>query len=328
MVCQPLRLALLIGAITAVAVSPVRASFWAPRCCESPCSSSPCGTTAPAFRTVTCTEWVKENVTTVRKAYKYECRTEACETWRTECVPVCTKKVITVTKRIPVCKEEIRNVCHKETVYETRTVNKTCYKNVSETCMKKHLVRLGHWECKEVTPLFGGGGGLFSGHGHCGCDSGCSDACNSCRPTRTRKVWVNCPEYKECPVTVCKKVAVCEPVTCQVAVCKNVMRQEKVMVRSFQCVQEQQTVNCTTYETRKVKCVTNRTVRVCVPYDQTVTCCKWVQKTVCRQVPVTTCCSTGCDSCERGGFLSGLRDRLRSHGDCCRSSCDSCSSCK
>ena len=89
MVCQPLRLALLIGAITAVAVSPLQASFWAPRC-SNPCNSSPCaGTTAPAFRTVTCTEWVRENVTTTRKAYKTECRTETYDTCRTECVPVC-----------------------------------------------------------------------------------------------------------------------------------------------------------------------------------------------------------------------------------------------
>ena len=119
-------------------------------------------------------------------------------------------------------------------------VNKTCYKYVQESCMKKQLVRLGHWECKEVTPLFGGGGGLFSGHGCC--SSGCGDSCGSSRhpalATRTKKVWVHCPEYQECPVTVCKKVPYCEQVHCKVAVCKNEWREEKVKVCNYKCVQE------------------------------------------------------------------------------------------
>jgi hypothetical protein len=333
MVCQPLRLALLIGAITAVAVSPVRASFWAPRCCN-PCET-PC-TTAPAFRTVTCTEWVRENVTTTRTAYKTECRTEVYDTCRTECVPVCKEKVVCVKVKVPCVKEECRKVCHKVTTWEDRVVNKTTYKHVQETCMKKQLVRLGHWECREVTPLFGGlgsGGGLFSGHGHCGssCGDACSNACDTCKPTRTKKVWVHCPEYKECPVTVCKKVACCEAVHCKVAVCKNVWCEEKVKVCTYQCVTENRTVKYTCYETRKVACKATRTVRVCVPYCETVTCCKLVPRTVTRQVPCaapcTTSCSNSCSSnacCERSGLFSGFGSRLRHNGDCCRSSCSSC----
>jgi hypothetical protein len=351
MVCQPLRLALLIGAITAVAVSPVQASFWAPRC-SSPCESSPCaGTTAPAFRTVTCTEWVRENVTTTRKAYKTECRTETYDTCRTECVPVCREKVVCVKTRVPVMKEECRKVCHKVTVWEDRVVNKTTYKHVQETCMKKTLVRMGHWECREVTPLFSGfgNGGLFGGLGHgCGHRGACGDACgapcasnacdnacnNACRPTRTKKVWVSCPEYKECPVTVCKKVAVCQAVTCKVAVCKNEWREQMVKVCTYQCVEEKRVVKYTAYETRKVACKATRTVRVCVPYDETVTCCKLVPKTVTRQVacaaPCASTCNTACNNactsnacCERGGWLRGIRERLRHNGDCCRTSCGS-----
>lgn len=331
MVCQPLRLALLIGAITAVAVSPARADFRAPGCCEPSCGPS---TTAPAYRTVTCTEWVRENYTTKRTVYRVECRTETYDTFRCECVPVCKEVVVNVVKRVPVMTEECRKVCHKTWCYEDKVVTKTCYKTVQETCMKKQLVRLGHWECKEVTPLFGGG--LFSGHGCCkdACSTGCGDSCGSscCTPTRTRKVWVHCPEYRECPVTVCKKVPVCEQVTCKVKVCKNEWREEKVKVCKFQCVEEKCVKKVTCYEKRQVACKATRTVRVCVPHEETVTCCKLVPRTVTRQVPcapacnnacTTSCNSCGNECCERQGLFSRLRERrCCDHSrDCCRPTC-------
>jgi len=312
MVCQPLRLALLIGAITAVAVSPARANFRAPGCCDNPCGSSSACTTAPAYRTVCCTEWVRENYTTTRKAYKVECRTETYDTWRTECVPVVQDRTVCVVKRVPVWTEEVRRVCHKETVYEDRVVNKTCHKYVQETCMKKQLVRLGHWECREVQPLFGGGGGLFGGHGHNDCCDPCASSnacCEKPRCPRTRNVWVCCPEYQECPVTVCKKVCYTEAVHCRVPVCRDVWKEEKVKVCKINCVEEKRVEKCTVYEQRKVPCKATRTVRVCVPYEETVTCCRMVPRTVTRQVPV---CETDC--CERGGLFS----RLRHNADCCR----------
>jgi hypothetical protein len=325
MVCQPLRLALLIGAITAVAVSPARADFLASRCCD-PCGSSS-GATGPAFRG--CTEWVKESYQVKKMAYKVECRTETYDTCRTECVPVCKEKVVTCVKRVPVWKEESRKVCHKVTTWEERTVNKTCHKYVQETCMKKTLVRLGHWECKTVEPLFGGGG-LFSGHGCCksACSTGCGDACqsnacDSCRPARTRKVWVHCPEYKECPVTVCKKVCVTTPVTCKVAVCRNEWREEKVKVCSYTCVEEKKTVKYTCYERRQVKCQATRTVRVCVPYETTVTCCKWVRREVAPACG--NACGNSCgDNCCRAGLFSRLRDRMACHTSCCTPTRDCC----
>ena len=321
MVCQPLRLALLIGAITAVAVSPIRANHCAPKCCD-PCGSSGCGTTAPAFRTVTCTEWVKETYTEKRTCYKVECRTETYDTFRCECVPVCQEKVVCVMKKVPVWKEETRKVCHKVTCWEDRVVNKTCYKTVQETCMKKHLVSLGHWECREKQShsFFGG-----HGHGSC-CDSGCGNSCGNscgttcCTPVRTHKVWVCCPEYKECPVTVCKKVAYCEQVTCKVAVCKNEWREEKCKVCTYQCVEEKCTVKCTVYEQRKVACKATKTCRVCVPYETTVTCCKMVPKCVTRQVPCDNACGNSCGSncCGNGhSFFS----KFHHSRDCCRPSC-------
>src|SRR5436190_6090618 len=169
MVCQPLRLALLIGAITAVAVSPARANHRAQNCCD-PCGSS-CAT-APAYRTVTCTEWVKESYQVKRTAYRVECKTESYQGFRCECVPTVQERTVCCVKKIPVVKEEIRKVCHKVTVNEERIVNKTCYKTVQETCMKQKLVRLGHWECREVHSWFGG-------HGHGGCGDSCGTSCNN-----------------------------------------------------------------------------------------------------------------------------------------------------
>ena len=60
--------------------------------------------------------------------------------------------------------------------------------------------------------------------------------------TVTRKKWVSCCEYQECPVTVCKKICVQTPVTCKVAVCRKIWTEEKVNVCTYQCVTEQQKV--------------------------------------------------------------------------------------
>lgn len=306
MVCQPLRLALLIGAITAVAVSPVRANFRAPRCCD-PCGSSP-SATAPAFRSVTCSEWVRETYTTKRTAYKVECKTETYDTFRCEKVAVVKERTVCCVERVPVWKEETRKVCHNVTTHEDRVVKKTSHKYVQETSMKKQLVRLGHWECKEVGSLFGGCGDP------CKASKGCDD---SCRPARTRKVWVHCPEYKECPVTVCKKVCVTEDVKCKVAVCKKVWKEEQVKVCTIQCVKKERVEKYTVCETKKVPCKGTRTVRVCTPYEQTVTCCKWVKKETTKQVP---CAKSSNNCCERAGLLSRLRDRVCN--DSCNKSCD------
>ncbi|MBI2803429.1 MAG: hypothetical protein HYX68_00415 [Planctomycetes bacterium] len=296
---------------------------------------------------------MRETFTTTRKAYKMECRTEAYSTFRCERVPVCKDVTVTVMKRVPVWTEQERKVCCNVTVYEDRVVNKTTHKYVQQTVMKKQLVRLGHWECREVQPIFSGfggglGGGILGGHGHHGCRDNCGKACgnpcpttnacdNACRPARTRKVWVRCPEYKECPVTVCKKVCVTEPVKCKVAVCKQEWKVTKVKVCTMQCVAEKVVRKCTVWETRKVECKGTRTVRVCVPYDQTVTCTKLVPKTVTRQVPCTparadacsNACTTSRDCCESRlrGFFRNAGHRLRCNADC-GSSCRSSSCCK
>jgi hypothetical protein len=218
-------------------------------------------------------------------------------------------------------KTEVRKVCRNVTTYEERTVMKTCYKTVQETCMKKELVRLGHWECREVcaSGLFGGGGLLGGGHGH---GHGHGDCCeDQCAPqTRTRRVWVHCPEYCERPVTVCKKVCVQVPQVCRVPVCRQVWEEQKVQVCTYQCVTEQRTEKYTVMVPRQVTYKATRTVRVCVPYEETVTCCRMVRRERQIQVPVTECCENPCD---RAGLFRGLfggggrHGGHGGHGDCC-----------
>jgi hypothetical protein len=163
MVCQPVRLALLLGAITAVAVSPARADDKAP------------STTKPCTRTITCTEYVPEYYTKKVTRHRYECRTEEVDGFRCESVPVERERTVCCVRRVPVEKEVTRKVCCNVTTYEERTVMRTCYKTVEKTVMQKKCVSRGHWECREVC-----GGGLFDG---CnlfggGCNRGCGDGCN------------------------------------------------------------------------------------------------------------------------------------------------------
>jgi hypothetical protein len=328
MVCRTLRMALLVGAVTAAVVSPAGAFHRAP-CCNDPCgSAAPCApaATAPAFRTITVTECVPETYTVKRTAHKYECKTETYDACKTECVAECRERTCTVVKKVPVMKTEVRKVCKNVTVWEDRTTCRKEWKTVQETVCKKELVRLGHWECKEVcaTSLFGGG--LFGGghkHGHCG-DScgGCNDACStSCAPaTRTKKVWVSCPEYCTRNVTVCKKVCVETPTTCKVAVCKQVWENVSVQVCTYQCVNEQRVEKYTVMVPKTVTYKATRTVRVCVPYEETVTCTRMVARQVTRQVPCAPACTPATDCCEtRSGFrglFSGIGRGCHKQSDC------------
>ena len=316
MVRQPVRLALLLGAITALAVSPARADH-----CSAPC--------APTTRTIRTTECVPETYTVKRTVYKVECKTESVDGFRCETVPVQKERTVVCVKRVPVEKEEVRKVCHKTTVCEEREVCKKSWKTVEETVNRKHLVSLGHWECRESCAS----GGLFGGHGHNhgGCADSCNNACNNnCGHARTHKVWVYCPQYECCPTKVCKKVCVEEKVKCKVPVCKTEWKEEKVKVCTYECKEEKRTEKYTECETRKVPCKVTRTVRVCVPHEETVTCTRMVRREVCREVPCAPAAHTRChDSC-RQSLCDRLHDSLgRMHGNGCRhrDSCDHRDSC-
>jgi hypothetical protein len=213
-------------------------------------------------------------------------------------------------KKIPVVKTETRKVCRTITVCEDRCVMKKCYQTVQETHCRKHCVRLGHWECRESC-----GHGLFGGHGHNSCDPCCAPA------PRTHRVWVHCPEYEERPYTVCRRVCVEVPTTVKVNVCKQVWEDVTCQVCTYQCVTEQRVEKYTCMVTRQVPCQTTRTVRVCVPYQETVTCCRMVVREKQVQVPVCqpSCCeSTCCESRRHGLFRGGHGHRSSS---CCDSGC-------
>lgn len=264
------------------------------------------------MRTIRVTECVPETYTAKRTVYKVECRQETVDGFRCETVQVQKERNVTHVKHVPVYKEEIRKVCHKVNACEEREVCKKVWRTVEETVMKKRLKCLGHWECRESC-----GHGLFGGHGH-GCKDSCDPCADDCNRTRTRKVWVYCPQYECCPVKVCKRVCVEEKCIVKVPVCRTEWREEKVKVCTMQCVTEQRVEKYTVCETRQVPCKITRTVRHCVPHEETVTCTRMVARTVERQV---ACPAPSCDDACRpslGDRLHGLCDRLRNNGGCCR----------
>jgi hypothetical protein len=304
MACQPVRIALLIGAITAVAVSPARADDKAPATCS------------PAFRTIQVMECVPETYTCKRTTYKVECRTEQYDSFRCECVPEVRERTVCCVKRIPVMTTETRQCCKTITVNETRTCYKTCYKTVQECVMKKKCVSRGHWECQEREAVLHN---CLAKLRHNSCDP----CCQPCPKTRTHRVWVHCPVYECCPVTVCRKVCEKVPYTVCVPVCKTVMTQQQVQVCSYKCVEERRVEKYTCNVMRQVPCKATRTVRVCVPCEETVTCCRMVQRCVTRQVPCEPCCTTTCctpccdtDCCSSRHHRRGHGHR--SNGCCCR----------
>jgi len=303
MACQPVRIALLLGAITAVTVSPARADNCAPAC------------TTPCTRTIQVTECVPETYKVKRTVYKTECKTEVVDGFKCESVPETRERTVCVTKKVPVMKCETRKVCKTVTDYEEKCVMKKSYQTVQETCMKKQLVSRGHWECETVCRT--NYGAVLRNH-----FQKCCDPCNPCckeaeTTTSTRKKWVHCPEYKECPVTVCKKVCVQTPTTCKVAVCRKVWTEEKVNVCTYQCVTENKVEKYTVCVERKVPTKVTRTVRVCVPHEEEVTCTRMVARTVCKEAPANDCCgaaSTTC--CNEGNALKGILARFHRSSDC------------
>lgn len=326
MVRQPVRFALLLGALTAVAVAPARAD-------DKGC------TTGTHVRTIKVTECVPETYKVKRTVYKTECKTEEYDTFKCEWVPEVRENVVTVCKKVPEYSMQTRKVCKNVTEWEERTVMKKCYKNVQETVMKKKLKCLGHWECETVCKT----NHLAKLH-NC-FKKCCNDPCDPCasnncaREPETRQVqrkkWVYCPEYECCPVTVCKKVCVEVPTTCKVPVCKQVWSEEQVKVCTYKTVEEKQVQKCTVNVLKKTPVKATRTVRVCVPTEEWVTCTRMVSRCVERQVACAPACTTSCtttcntncapacnDSCGRPRFSlfnHGCRDNgCRNDHGCCR----------
>ena len=303
MACHPTRVGLLLGAISAVAISSARADDCAPK------------STGPQTRTITVTECVPEQYQVKRTAYRTECRQETYDTFR--CENVCEQRERVCTVRVPETKTVMRQVCSTVTCYEDRVTMKKCYEYQQQTCMVKKCVSKGHYECCQV----------------CKQPSCFEKLCNPCACPHmvTKKKWVHCPEYQECPVTKCVKVCVEKPVCCKVKVCKQVVKEVPCQVFTYRC--EQKTEKYTVMVAHKVPCKATRTVQVCVPYEETVTCCRMVARQVQRQVAdcPTTCCQTTCcpttccptDCCtscckqKKKHRCAGLGMRQQGCGDCC-----------
>ncbi len=274
-----------------------------------------CGTT-----TVWVDTYVPEHYQTTRTTYKVEWREEAYTAYKTEYVQEQHVKNVTCYHTVPTWEE--RTVCKwvSQPCVETRTVYKKveCCKEV--TCHHKKLVRLGHWECKEVCSS-----GFFSKCGHscggCGDCGGCSTCCTPC--TRTVKHWVHCPEYEDCCTTKMVKSWECVPTTCQVTVCKKVPVYEKCKVCVNKCVCETKQVTCTVCVPKCVAVQCTRKVKHCVPCTETVTCCRMVCKKVAKEVACcpTPCCTSCCETkCHKTWFK-------KSCGCGCDAGCSSCGGC-
>lgn len=283
MACHVIRIGLIVGAISAAA-SVARAQDG----CQNP--------TGPTTRTIKVTECVPETYQEKRTCYRVECREEQYDAVRYE--PYCEvrERTCTVTKRIPEYHTETIQVPCKVMSCEDRVVMKSCYEYRTVTCMQKKCVSRGHWECREVCK-------------EPGCFKKMCDPC-ACPRTVCKKCWVSCPEYIDCPVTKCVKVCVQHPVVCKVNVCHTVMKERQVQRCTYRCVQEQHVEKYTVQLCKQVPVKATRMVRVCVPYEETVTCCRMVARE--REVQVQDCgccCTSCCCPCRCDNCCNGCRSR-------------------
>jgi hypothetical protein len=316
-----LRLACLVGVVAAAAAVPARADHppaaaAAPHAAAAPApAAAPC---APATRKIQCVEYVPENYTTTRTCYRYECRQEKCTAYRCEYVPETRTKTVCCVRYVPEVCTEVRTVCEMVRTCEERTVMKPCWTTVQETCMVTRKVDRGHWECREEE--------AHGIHALCHRIRHRHDCCPPCPPTRTRKCWVPCWVCEQVPVTRCKKVCTMVPHKCMVNVCRPVTRQVTCQVTRCKCVTEQKVVTYTCCVARQVPYETCRTVRVCVPYQETVTCCRMVPRCVTREVPccVAECCTPCCCEAPRCHRRHSFTHRHRGGCDSCCSTSSCC----
>jgi hypothetical protein len=301
MVWRRLQMVLLTSAITAVAALPVKAHHHcggaADECCAP--AANECCAAAPSPCTVKVMEWVPEQYTTTRTAYRVECRQENYTAYRTECVPETRTRTCTFYKMVPEVRTLTRTVCECVPVTEQRTCMETFVTCRPCTKMVSRCVDRGHWECREV-PC---GPSCWDRikkhchwHHHCGC---CEECCAPCCPPRTKtvKCWVPCKVWEQVPCTTYERVCESRPVTRQVCTYKTVSRQVPYQVTCCRCVPEQRTESYTVMVSRCVPFQATRTVSVCVPYQQTVTCCRMVCHEVERPAPACGCggcCETTC----------------------------------
>ena len=252
-------------------------------------SPAPC--CAPTYRTVCVQEWVPEKYQCTRTVYKTECKQETYTAYKCVCVPETRTRCYTVNKMVPEVKTVVRNYCVCVPVCTEKTVMQPCWTTQCVTKMVKKCVDQGHYECKCVCCKPG-----LCERIHEACKKHREGCCYCPPPVKTKmvKCWVPCKVWIECPVTCQEKVCTYKPVTVKCVTYKQEMRQESCQVTCCKCVAEQKTETYTVLCQKTVPFQATRTVSVCVPCQETVTCCRMVCRTVEKQV---ACCDTCCTPC-------------------------------
>jgi hypothetical protein len=295
---------------------------------------------APAMKTVKVTEYVPTWVEETRNVWKNESRQETYTAYKTEMVQeqrtrnVTVNRMVTetvmetrtvrkpvtetvmetrnVTKKVPVQTMETRTVTKRVPVTKTVTVNETKWETQQVTEMRSRTVRNVSNVSTEVTV----GPGLMDRlKGICDpCHTACPKTVTVCKKQVSRDTVCE-------PVTVCKKVKVCVPVTKQVCSYECVTEQVQVPVCKWECKTETvqvpvckkswvcETVQVPVCKTRCVPETKTETytvcVKKCVPYQATRTVCHKVcvpeTHKVCKMVATVvekqvadTGCGNGC----------------------------------
>lgn len=247
----------------------------------------------------------------------------------------------TVTKRIPETVMETRTISKKVPVTKTVTVMETKWETQQVTEMKSKTVR----HVTSVPTEVHVGPGLVD-RLKAFCDPCAAPACGKTVTICKKQV---CKETVCEPVTRCKKVKVCVPVTKQVCCYETVCETVQVPVCKYKCVTEtiqvpvckkrcvtetvqvpvcKTTYTCETKTENYTVCVPKQvqyqaTRKVCVqvPHTEMVTVCKMVPKVVERQVAVAPCgsgcgdpCATNAceDPCGKANLLDKIKARLAS----------------
>lgn len=268
--------------------------------------------------TVWVDEWVPETYQTTRTVNRMESRTENYTAYRTEQVPETRTRQVTKYRNVTETVMETRTKTISVPVTETKTVmrQRTVCRQV--TVMESKCEDHGHYECQEV-PCGPSLLDRLRSHRSRKCSSSCDpcgDSCDPCPPVRTKtvKVWVPCMVTVQKPVCKTEKHTECYPETITVTSCRKECVTEQVPVCRTRCVPEVCEETYTCMVSRCVPYQACRTVQVCVPHTETVTCTRMVCRKVAKEVAVSTSCGDSCGGCGS------------SCGSSCGHSCDSCCS--
>jgi hypothetical protein len=251
---------------------------------------------APAYRTVTVTEYKPTTVEEVRTVYKTVCETEKYTAYKSECVAETRHRTVCCTKMVPTVEERTCTEWHSVPTVEERTITKRVAVCKPVTTYVTKTRDCGHYECREVPCGPSLGERLhkcFHRHDCCECECACE-----CVRTKTVRVW--CPNIvcEQVPCTRIEKTWECVTEKCNVTVCKQVAEVKKIQVTVCKCVTENKEETYTVMVPRCVPYEATRTVSRCVPVQEKVTVCKLVPTCVEKQVPCG-CCENNCceDSC-------------------------------